>query len=259
MQLNLSRPLVFFDLETTGVNPLSDRIVEISCVKVLPDGTNRPWSTRINPGIPIPPQSTAVHHITDEDVKDAPSFASIAKTLKKCFDDCDIAGFNSNKFDIPMLMAEFQRAGEEFSIQGRRLIDVQTIYHRMEQRTLSAAYKFYCGKDLEGAHSALADTMATYEVLMAQLDRYPATEEFGNDMEKLAAFSVQGGNMDLAGRIGRDPKGNPVFNFGKHRGKLVEDVLRSEPTYYTWMMQGEFPKDTKDVLTSIYVKMKKKK
>lgn len=259
MNLNLTRPIIFFDLETTGVNISYDRIVEISCVKVYPDGREVPWTRRLNPEMPIPPAATAVHHITDEDVKDAPRFADVAQTLMESFEGCDIAGFNSNKFDIPVLMAEFARAGMNFSLAGRNLVDVQTIYHRLEQRTLSAAYRYYCGKNLEDAHSALADTMATYEVLKAQLERYPETEEFGNDMVKLARFSVQGGNIDLAGRFGRNPQGDAIFNFGKYKGQKVTDVLRREPGYYHWMMQGDFPKDTKDVLTSIYVKLKQQK
>jgi len=259
MKLNLTRPIIFFDLETTGVNASYDRIVEISCVKVYPDGRETTWTRRINPEMHIPETASAVHHITDEDVKDAPRFAEIAETLMQSFENCDIAGFNSNKFDIPLLMAEFSRAGMNFSLSGRNLIDVQTIYHRLEQRTLSAAYRFYCGKDLEGAHSALADTMATYEVLKAQLDRYPETEEFGNDMTKLARFSIQGNNIDLAGRFSRNPQGEAIFNFGKYRGQKVAEVLRREPSYYNWMMQGDFAKDTKDVLTAIYVKVKQQK
>jgi len=259
MKLNLTRPIIFFDLETTGVNINYDRIVEISCVKVYPDGREVTWSRRVNPEMHIPAGATAVHHITDEDVKDAPTFSQLARTIFDSFEGCDIAGFNSNKFDIPVLMAEFARVGMEFSLADRHLIDVQTIYHRLEQRTLSAAYRFYCGKELEGAHSATADTMATYEVLKAQLDRYEETDDFGNDMAKLARFSVQGGNIDLAGRFSRDPQGNPVFNFGKYKGQKVADVLRREPGYYNWMMQGDFPKDTKDVLTSIYVKTKRGK
>ncbi len=257
MNLNLSRPVIFFDLETTGVNIHCDRIVEISCVKVYPDGNETTWSQRLNPEMHIPESASAVHHIMDEDVKDAPTFADVAESLMKAFDGCDIAGFNSNKFDIPLLMAEFARVGMDFSLAGRNLIDVQTIYHRLEQRTLSAAYKFYCGKDLENAHSALADTIATYEVLKAQLDHYPESEEFCNDMSVLARFSIQGGNIDLAGRFSRDQNGDAIFNFGKYRGRKVADVLRHEPGYYNWMMQGDFPKDTKDVLTSIFVKVKK--
>lgn len=259
MQLKLDRPVVFFDLETTGVNIHTDRIVEISCVKVRPDGSHTEYNQRINPEMPIPPSSTAVHHITDEDVKDAPCFSDLAANLYNAFEGCDIAGFNSNKFDIPVLMKEFERAGMQFSLKGRRLIDVQTIYHKLEQRTLSAAYRYYCGKELEDAHSALADTMATYEVLKAQLDRYPETEEFGNDMDKLAKFSVQGGNMDLSGRIGRDPQGEAIFNFGKFKGQRVSDVFRKEPSYYSWMMQGDFAKDTKDIITALYVKLKMNK
>ncbi len=254
MKLNLTRPLVFFDLETTGVNIGTDRIVEISCVKVCPDGSHMEYRQRLNPEMPIPAAATAVHHISDDDVRDEPRFRDIAEQLMLSFEGCDIAGFNSNKFDVPLLMAEFSRVGLNFSLSGRRLIDVQTIYHRLEQRTLSAAYRFYCGKELEGAHSALADTMATYEVLMAQLDRYPETEEFGNDMDKLARFSVQGGNMDLAGRLSRGTDGDAVFNFGKYKGQKVADVFRREPSYYRWMMQGDFPKDTKDIITAIYIK-----
>ena len=258
MKLNLTRPLVFFDLETTGVNIGTDRIVEISCVKVCPDGSHTEYRQRLNPEMPIPAAATAVHHISDDDVRDEPRFRDIAEQLMLSFEGCDIAGFNSNKFDVPLLMAEFSRVGLNFSLSVRRLIDVQTIYHRLEQRTLSAAYRFYCGKELEGAHSALADTMATYEVLMAQLDRYPETEEFGNDMDKLARFSVQGGNMDLAGRLSRGTDGEAVFNFGKYKGQKVADVFRREPSYYRWMMQGDFPKDTKDIITAIYIKGVKK-
>lgn len=259
MQLNLTRPLVFFDLETTGVNIHTDRIVEISCVKVKPDGTHSRYVQRVNPEMPIPAAATAIHHISNEDVKHEPRFSEIAPGLLKAFDDCDIAGFNSNKFDIPLLMKEFERVGLQFSLKGRRLIDVQTIYHRLEQRTLSAAYKFYCGKSLEDAHSAMADTMATYEVLMAQLDHYPETDDFGNDVDKLARFSIQGGNMDLSGRLSRDAQGEAVFNFGKYKGQRVADIFRKEPSYYAWMMQGDFAKDTKDIITSIYVKCKQPK
>ena len=259
MQLKLDRPLVFFDLETTGINIHTDRIVEISYVKVLPDGTHQDYEQRLNPGIPIPAASTAVHHISDEDVKDKPTFADIAPELMATFDNCDIAGFNSNKFDIPLLMKEFERAGYNFNLKDRNLIDVQTIYHRLEQRTLSAAYKFYCGEELVGAHGALADTMATYKVLMAQLDKYPETEEFGNDMAKLARFSVQGGNVDLSGRLSKNDHGELVFNFGKYRGRSVEEVFKKDPGYYAWIMQGDFAKDTKDILTAVYVKLKQNK
>ena len=258
MKLQLTRPLVFFDLETTGTNINSDRIVEISFVKLMPDGRVIEKTRRINPEMHIPEESTAIHHITDADVAGEPTFRQIASSLAQQLSNCDIAGFNSNKFDIPLLMKEFERAGLQFSLKGRRLVDVQTIYHRLEQRTLSAAYRFYCGKELEDAHSAMADTMAAYEVLKAQLDRYPETEDFGNDIDKLARFSIQGGNMDLGGRISRDAEGEPVFNFGKYKGHRVADVFVKEPSYYSWMMQGDFGKDTKDIITSIYVKTKKK-
>lgn len=258
MELNLNKPIIFFDLETTGTNITQDRIVEVSILKIMPDGKEISRTRRINPGIPIQPEATAVHHITDADVAGEPTFKQIAKDLASIFAGCDIAGFNSNRFDIPMLDEEFQRAGIKFDFTKPRFIDVQTIFHKKEQRTLVAAYRFYCGKELEGAHSALADTMATYEVLMAQLDRYPETEEFGNDMDKLARFSVQGGNMDLAGRLSRGTDGEAVFNFGKYKGQKVADVFRREPSYYRWMMQGDFPKDTKDIITAIYIKGVKK-
>lgn len=251
MKLNLERPLVFFDLETTGTNIVADRIVELSYIKVFPDGKEEEKTRRINPGIPIPPESTAIHHITDEDVKDAPTFRQVAKSLAEIFEGCDLAGYNSNKFDIPLLIEEFARAGVAFSLAGRNLIDVQNIFHKMEQRTLVAAYKFYCGKDLEAAHSANADTMATYEVLKSQLDRYP---ELKNDMRELAEFSRSGRNVDLAGRVVLNDKDVPVFNFGKHKGRPVSEVFRREPSFYSWMMQGDFAKNTKDVITVLYRK-----
>ena len=258
MTLNLKRPLVFFDLETTGVNVSHDRIVELSYIKVYPDGTEETGVYRVNPGIPIPPQSTAVHHITDEDVAGEPLFSAIAVEIKNIFEDADIAGFNSNKFDVPLLIEEFSRHGMQFDLSKHRFIDVQTIYHKMEPRTLSAAYRYYCGADLEGAHSAAADTRATYEVLLRQLEKYPETSEFGNDVEKLAIFSQQNRNIDLAGRFVRNDNNQAVFNFGKFKGQGVVDVLRREPQYYNWMMQGDFPKNTKDVLTTLYMESRKK-
>ena len=248
-KLNLTRPIIFFDLETTGTNVVTDRIVEFSYIKVYPDGHDESKTRRLNPGIPIPAASTAVHHITDEDVKDAPTFRQVAKSLYEIFEDCDIAGFNSNKFDVPLLIEEFARAGINFRVDGRRFIDVQNIFHKMEQRTLVAAYRFYCGKELDGAHSALADTRATYEVLLSQIQKYPDLE---NDVDKLAEFSKIGRNVDLAARVVLDDKDQPVFNFGKHKGKPVKDVFRREPSFYAWMMQGDFPKNTKDVITSLY-------
>ncbi len=248
MNLSLERPLVFFDLETTGTNVTRDRIVELSYIKVFPDGTEESKSRRINPEMHIPEESTAIHHITDEDVKDAPTFRQVANSLLKIFDGCDFAGYNSNKFDVPLLIEEFARAGLTFDIVGRRFVDVQNIFHKMEQRTLVAAYKFYCSKDLENAHSALADTRATYEVLKSQLDRYDSLQ---NDISFLADFSRSGNNLDLAGRICLDRNDVPVFNFGKHKGRPVKEVLRREPSFYDWMMQGDFPRNTKDVLRRI--------
>ncbi len=253
MELNLKSPIIFFDLETTGVNIMTDRIVELSLIKVYPNGDEEVKSRRLNPEMPIPPQATAIHHITDEDVKDAPTFKQIAKDLARIFEGCDVAGFNSNRFDIPLLEEEFLRAGVDFDFSKRRFIDVQTIFHKMEQRTLVAAYKFYCHKDLNDAHSAEADTRATYEVLKAQLDHYPTLQ---NDVAFLSEFSTQNKNVDLAGRMIYNENKVEVFNFGKHKGKPVEEVLRNEPSYYGWMMQGEFPLNTKKVLTRIKLRMK---
>lgn len=254
MKLKLERPLVFFDLETTGTNPSTDRIVEISLIKVMPDGREMEHSHRINPGIPIPASSTAIHHITDADVANEPKFSDIAAKLNKWLEGCDMAGYNSNKFDVPLLMEEFKRAGIPFDTSGRRFVDVQNIFYAMEPRTLVAAYRFYCGKDLEGAHSATCDTHATYEVLMSQLDRY---EDLQNDVEKLSKIG-QKRTLDLAGRIAEDENGNPVFNFGKYKGQKVEDVFKRDIGYYSWMMQGEFPQNTKDVITRLRYKSRKK-
>lgn len=251
MHFNLTRPLIFFDLETTGTNITRDRIVELSYIKVYPDGTEEKKCRRLNPEMPIPPASTAVHHITDEDVKDAPTFKKIAKSLHEIFEGCDIAGYNSNKFDVPLLIEEFSRCGINFEVSGRHFIDVQNIFHKMEQRTLVAAYRFYCGKELEDAHSALADTQATLEVLKEQINKYADLE---NDVKKLAEFSTSGRNLDLMARIILDDQDRPVFNFGKHKGKTVKEVLRKEPSFFDWMMQGDFPKNTKDVLCQLKYK-----
>lgn len=250
-RLKLDRPLIFFDLETTGTDVVKDRIIEMSLIKVYPDGREEKKNRRINPGIPIPPASTAVHHITDEDVKDEPTFAKIAKSLFEIFEGCDIAGFNSNKFDIPLLMEEFSRCGIKFDIAGRHLIDVQNIYHKMEPRTLVAAYRYYCGKDLEGAHSALADTEATYEVLKEQIQKYSDLE---NNVEALSKISGSGRNLDLAARIVLNDNDEPIFNFGKHKGKTIKDVLKKDPSFFAWIMQGDFPKNTKDVVTQLKYK-----
>ena len=248
MQLNLKNPLVFFDLETTGIDIAKDRIVEISMVKVMPNGEEIVKTRRINPGMPIPPESTGIHGITDEDVKDCPKFKEIAKSLAAQIEGCDLAGFNSNRFDIPMLAEEFLRAGVDVDLNRRKFIDVQTIFHKMEQRNLTAAYKFYCNKDLTNAHSAEADTMATYEVLKAQLDRYPELE---NDVNFLSKYSSFTNNVDFAGRMVYNEKGQEVINFGKYKGRLVEEVLKSDPSYYAWIMNGDFPLNTKKMLTEI--------
>ncbi|MDE6297664.1 MAG: 3'-5' exonuclease [Muribaculaceae bacterium] len=249
MNLKLKRPIIFFDLETTGTNVTNDRIVELSYIKVYPDGREETKSRRINPEMHIPEGATAVHHITDEMVKNEPTFRQVSKALLEIFDGCDIAGYNSNKFDVPLLIEEFARVGLNFDISGRNFIDVQNIFHKMEQRTLVAAYRFYCGKELDGAHSALCDTQATYEVLKSQLDRYDNLE---NDVEKLAEFSRAGRGIDLASRFVLDDKDVPVLNFGKHKGKPVKEVFKREPSFYAWMMQGDFSRNTKDVATRFY-------
>jgi DNA polymerase-3 subunit epsilon len=248
MELNLKCPIVFFDLETTGVNITTDRIVEISYLKVYPNGKEVSTTYLVNPERPIPAEATAVHKITDEMVKDKPTFKELAKTIAKDIEGCDIAGFNSNRFDVPLLMEEILRAGVELDISHRRFVDVQTIFHKKEQRTLSAAYKFYCGQDLEGAHSAKADVQATYEVLKSQLDRYPDLE---NDVQFLADYSVQNRNVDFAGRIVYNDNNVEVFNFGKYKGVPVTEVFARDPGYYGWMLQSDFPLSTKKVLTEI--------
>ena len=240
--------MVFFDLETTGVNVASDRIVEISWLKIQPDGRESKWTQLVNPTIPIDPRAIAIHGITDEDVKDKPTFTEIARTLAKDFEGCDFAGYNSNKFDIPLLAEEFLRAGVDFDLRKRKFIDVQVIFHKMEQRTLIAAYKFYCQKELENAHSAEADTRATYEILKAQLDHY---EHLQNDVDYLSAFSTQNRSVDLAGRIIYNDKDIEVFNFGKYKGEPVEEVLKKNPGYFGWILNGDFPLYTKKVLTNI--------
>lgn len=253
MKLNLSKPIIFFDLETTGVNFQTDRIVEISYIKVNPNGSEESRTIRVNPGCPIPAEATAVHHITDADVAGERQFKDIARELARTFQGCDIGGFNSNRFDLPLLMEEFLRAGvDDFDLSHSRLIDVQTIFHKMEQRTLVAAYKFYCGKDLTEAHSANADTRATYEVLMAQLDRYP--EALKNDMDFLASFSVQKRPVDVAGRLVYDEQGRETFNFGKHRGKPVDEVFAADPNYCDWIQKSDFSANTKQVVLRLYTR-----
>ncbi len=254
MKLNLKNPLVFFDLETTGVNINNDRIVEICYLKVYPNGNEESKTMRINPEMHIPEQSSAVHGIYDEDVADCPTFKEVAKLIARDIEGCDLAGFNSNRFDVPLLAEEFLRAGVDIDMSRRKLIDVQVIYHKLEQRTLSAAYKFYCDKNLEDAHTAEADTRATYEVLKAQLDRYP--EALQNDMAFLSEYSSFTRNVDFSGRMVYNEQNIPTFNFGKYKGKTVEEVLRRDPGYYNWMLQGDFTLNTKQMLTRIKLGMK---
>lgn len=256
MQLNLKNPLVFFDLETTGINIVTDRIVEICYLKVNIDGSEVAKTIRINPERHIPEEATLVHGISDEDVANCPTFKQIAQTLANEIEGCDLAGFNSNRFDVPLLVEEFLRAGVDIDLTKRKMIDVQTIFHKKEQRTLSAAYKFYCDSDLNNAHSAEADTRATYEVLKAQLDRYADLE---NDMERLADFSSHNRNVDFAGRFVYNDNDEEVFNFGKYKGRTVADVLRTDSGYYGWIMQGDFALDTKNVLTRIRLREFSKK
>ncbi len=253
MELALKKPIIFFDLETTGTNITHDRIVEISLIKIMPNGEEIERTIRVNPEMHIPEEATAVHHITDEDVANCRTFKMIAKDLAQSFTGCDIAGFNSNRFDIPMLDQEFQRAGVKFDFSKPRFVDVQTIFHKKEQRTLVAAYKFYCGKDLTEAHSANADTRATYEVLKAQLDHY---DDLPNDIAALSEYSSQNRNVDLAGRLIYNEKREEIINFGKYKGQLAADVLRKDPGYYSWIMQGDFPQNTKDVFTNIKLRNK---
>lgn len=253
LNLQLNKPLIVFDLETTGISISNDRIVEIACIKVFPDGREETRTERINPGMPIPAEVTAIHGISDADVADKPSFAELAHELANFMQGCDFAGFNSNKFDFPLLVEEFLRAGVDFDVENRRFIDAQRIYHMMEPRNLSAAYRFYCDQNLENAHSAVADTQATWEIIQAQITRYP---QLKNTIEELGKISGQHNLVDLAGRMIYNPDGKEIFNFGKHRGKLVEQIFKQEPGYYQWMMDNDFSLDTKRRLTKIKLRMK---
>ncbi|HVN57534.1 MAG TPA: 3'-5' exonuclease [Bacteroidales bacterium] len=248
MDLKLRRSLAFIDLETTGINIVSDRIVEISILKISPAGTEEWFTTRVNPEMAIPPKSTNIHGIKDSDVAESPRFRDIAKKLAAFLEGCDLAGYNANKFDIPVLAEEFLRVNIDFDFRRRRYVDVQVIFHKKEQRTLRAAFQFYCKKELVGAHGAKADTQATYEILKAQLDRYRDLE---NDVEKLSDFSSYNTSADFVGRIIFDDDGREIFNFGKYKGKLVEQVLKDDPSYYSWMMNGDFSLYTKKILTEI--------
>lgn len=248
MELKLSRPICFFDLETTGIEVAKDRIVEISIFKVFPNGTTESKTWLVNPTISIPPQTTAVHGITNEKVANEPTFSALASTIYAMIKDSDLGGFNSDRFDIPLLAEELLRAGVDFDMKNRVSVDVQTIFHKKEERTLSAAYKFYCNENLENAHSAEADTMATYEILKAQLDRYPDLE---NDMKTLSEYTTRKKSVDFAGFIGLNAEGKEIFTFGKNKGLLVDDVLEKEPGYFGWIQNADFPLYTKKVLTAI--------
>ena len=262
MKLNLKRPLAFFDIEATGVNLGADRIVELSVIKLHPDGSEEVKTWRINPGMPIPLESSLIHGIYDEHIQNEPLFKDAGAEIAEFIGISDLAGYNSNKFDIPMLMEEFMRAGIPFELDQRHFVDVQNIFHQMEQRTLKAAYRFYCDKDIVNAHSAEADTRATMEVLLAQIARYELMEwedkqgkrsiPVVNDIEALHKFTNLNRTVDFAGRMVYDDNGNELFNFGKHKGKKVEDVFSIEPSYYAWMMQGDFPLYTKRKLEEIY-------
>lgn len=253
MELKLKRPLVFLDLETTGTNVIKDRIVEISYLKVYPDGRQESKTMRINPGMRIPEQATAVHGITDADVDDSPTFGDVARTIAHDIEGCDLAGYNSNRFDIPLLAEEFMRAEVNIDLKKHRFVDVQTIFHKMEQRTLVAAYKFYCGKTLDEAHKSIADASATYEVLKSQLDRYPELE---NDIDFLDKYTAYNRTADFVGAIIYNDDNEEVFNIGKYKGERVSDILRRDPGYYSWMMQADFAQYTKKVLTQIKLRMK---
>ncbi|MBE9598113.1 3'-5' exonuclease [Pedobacter sp. MC2016-24] len=269
MKLHLNRPLAFFDLETTGVNVGSDRIVEIAVLKAMPDGSELIKTMRINPEMPIPLQSSLIHGIYDKDIADAPTFKQAAAELAEFIGDADLAGYNSNRFDIPVLLEEFLKAGIDFDMSDRKFVDVQNVFHQMEQRTLRAAYKFYCNKDIINAHSAEADITATYHVLLAQIERYQDTEfedkqgniskPVQNNVEALHAFTNMNKPVDFAGRMVFNENEEEIFNFGKHKGKTVEHVFDIEPSYYAWMKQGDFPLYTKKKLDEIWSRWNKKK
>ncbi len=261
MEINLTRPLAFFDIETTGTNIVTDRIVEISILKIMPGGEKEIRTHRINPTIPIPAEVVAIHGITNDAVKDCPKFEELSVDLNKFLHNCDLGGYNSNKFDVPFLVEEFLRAGIEFELKGRRFVDAQNIFHKMEPRNLRAAYKFYCDKELIGAHGAEADMLATYEVVKAQIEKYSNTEytdqdkkvstPIKNDVQALHDFSFNSNFADFVGHIVYNQKHVEVFNFGKHKGKPVEEIFRTEPSYFDWMMKSDFPRSTKKLITAI--------
>jgi|TARA_B100001094_G_scaffold30818_2_gene25635 DNA polymerase-3 subunit epsilon len=248
MNLKISKPICFFDLETTGVNVSLDRIVEISILKIFPNGNKESKTWLVNPGVPIPSEASNIHGITNDIVKNEPLFKMIASDIKSMINNCDLAGFNSNKFDIPLLAEELLRSEIDFSLDNVATIDVQNIFHKMEQRTLSAAYQFYCGKSLDNAHSSKADTLATYEVLESQIEKY---DDLENNVSFLSDFSKRGKNVDLAGFIKYNEDNIPCFSFGKHKGKTVDYVLENESGYFGWLLNADFPMYTKKVLTQI--------
>jgi len=248
MELSLKNPVAFFDLETTGINTGTDRIIEISILKINTEGQEDVLTMRINPEMPIPEKATEIHGIHDEDVKDAPTFNEVAKKLARFIEGCDLGGYNCNRFDIPLLAEEFLRADVDVDLKKRKVVDVQVIFQKMEPRTLSAAYQFYCSKNLDQAHSAEADVRATYEILKSQLEMY---QDLENDMKYLSEYSAHNKFVDFAGRIIYNENGIEVFNFGKHKGKPVSQVLQEDPSYFSWMMNGDFPRYTIKVLTEI--------
>ena len=255
MQLKLTRPIAIFDLETTGLNITTDRIVEIAIIRVEADGSESEFLRRVNPGMPIPPEVSAIHGIFDEDIADAPTFEAIANEVVQFIGDSDLAGYNSNKFDIPVLAEELMRAGCDFDISSRRFVDVQNIFHKMEQRTLAAAYQFYCEKPMENAHNALYDARVTLDVFRAQLDRYDSLE---NNVDYLSTFSKAGNYnlLDFAGRLAINEHGEGMYNFGKHKGKTIREIMRIEPGYYGWMLDADFPLYTKKCLRAEMDKIK---
>lgn len=255
MPIELSKPLVIFDLETTGVNVSRDRIIELYLIKAMPDGTEQTFSRRLNPEMPIPKESTEIHGISDADVKDCETFKDIARELNAFIGDADFAGFNSNRFDFPLLVEEFYRADIDFQTEKRKFIDAQRIFHKKEPRNLSAAYRFYCDSELNNAHSAEADTRATWEIIKAQVNKY---DDLKPTVDALHSFSGQGELVDLAGRIRRNAQGEPIFSFGKHRGHTVASVFKKEPSYFEWMMNGDFPENTKRVITRLMLELKTK-
>lgn len=256
MTLKLTKPIVFFDLETTGINIAKDRVVEISILKVFPNGNKESKTWLVNPEVEIPKEASDIHGITNEKVVTEPTFKELASQINEMIADADLAGFNSNRFDIPLLAEELLRAGIDFDMNNRKAVDVQTIFHKKEQRTLSAGYQFYCGKDLEGAHSAEADTNATYEILLAQVDKY---DDLENTVEALSEFSTHGKRADFAGFVLYNDDDQEIFSFGKYKGRTVEEVLKENPGYNAWIQNADFPLYTKKVLREIKERMSKSK